>query len=348
MVRNMKIRYVALRGGHHTSKICANSIGAEHINIWAPLRNIVFIFTFRTQLAMAVFFCILQLFLTKKHNGAVYLTEGIVPVIFPMFMRFFKNEKNIIIMRGNDTSFQSGTRHCMPLYRLLYNQLDGIVAISELIAEDAKKYVSCPIQVSHTPLWRNYSELSTNIPDFNEQNFIFIGEYRPHKGVDIIAKVMKKILPITKSKIYMVGSGIKENLEKEGLLDPRFICVGETNPIGYIKKAQFHIHPARYEAGPGTTTECMAAGLLSFVSFMTGNKDLVRQVSEELILKTLNPTEISEHILTFLKNKSINELKQLSYKAKEIAKENDSENGAKKFKTAFYKVIDEINARPAQ
>jgi glycosyltransferase involved in cell wall biosynthesis len=340
----MKVRYISLRGGHPTSQLSAKAVNAESITIKTTKENFKFIITFRTQLLFAIISMFFKALFTKKQNETAYLCEGIPNVIFPLFMRMFKHEKNYIIIRANDESFD--LRHksvsAKRFYKALYKHINGIVAISTLVADDARKHVHCPIKISHTFLWRDYAAFKKIQPDFRQKNFIFIGEYRAHKGVDILAKAMKRVLAETHSKMYLVGPGIEEGLEKEGLLDERFICVGYKTPADYFNRVQFNAHTARYEAGGAAIIECMAAGIIPFVSEFTGNKDLVKQVSSGLVLRSMEPDKISSQILSFLNSHSIKELEILSKKAKIVAFKNDMKHGTDNFKKAFAGIIKEV------
>ena len=334
----MKIRYVSFRGGHPTSQAIAKSLGAEFVTIKTTKKNLKLIFTFRTQLLFAILHMFFKTCLIKRIDGAIYLCEGIPNIIFPLLMRKIKNEKNKIIMRANDESFAptNKTNSAKKFYGYLYKNINGVIAISTLVANDARKYVKCPIKISHTFLWRDYSELSKICPDFNKKNFVFVGEYRPHKGIDILAKVMKKVLDSTKSRIFFVGDGIKEGLTKKDLGDNLFEYVGHQNPTEYFKKSQFYVQTARYEAGGASIIEAMAAGLIPFVNEKTGNKDLVKEVDEQLILKQGNE---AEQIINFLKKQDVEKLKMLSKKSKLIAHKNDLKHGTDNFKKAFYSII---------
>lgn len=339
-MKNNKFLYVYYLG-HPTSNLCAKSIGCKFIKLKGTHKNGIFQ---ALQFPISSFMAILKF---KKSNGRIYFGEGITAVYFPLFMRVFKREKNKIIVRANDDSFDIERKSFFKkkYYFFLYKQIDGLIPISELVMKDAKKYLSVPMKISHTFLWRGYSHFEKSKTSL-ENNVCFVGHYRPHKNIDKLAKIFS----ILKEKhnfagsFFLLGSNIKQNLSKKNLLKNYFVCPGVKEPSEFFAKSRYYIHLADYEAGGTSVIEAMASGLIPIVNNKVGNNDLVKQLDEQLIIKDDNPEKMAYEINNLFNHIEKNKLAiKYSKLAKKIAKENDLKKGTENFKKAFEYVTKKIN-----
>lgn len=334
----MKIRFVRF-WGHPATKLCARKLKAEDVHIKAPI-----------GVKFGSFWGIINSFLKAplaKKEKCTYLCESLPSITFPLLMRWIKGEENYIIIRANDLSFNMDDKSKLMqiFYNFFHSRLDGVIAVSSLVAEDARKHVNCPVEISHTFLWRGIKAFRDASPNFKDRNFVFVGGrwYREYKGIDILARTFKLLKEgFPSSRLYLVGGGIEQYLRKLRLDDPSFVYTGYTDPIDYFKKSLFYLHLARYEPSPAALTEAMASGLIPFVTSKVGNKDLVVQVDPNLVIDSQDPEVIATKIKEYLSTVSVEDLKRMSKRCREIASRYDIEHGTESFKRAFYNILEKI------
>ncbi len=334
-----KIRFVFKRGHPNWRTVC-RALGAEFIQIKDPNNNPILQRCFHyLELPITITSSFFQSFLLKKTNGTIYLTTGIQPVFLPLFMRKFKKENNKIIVIANDASFylQNKNKLLRPLYKKLFTEIDGVIAISPMIKNMAQQYVKRVAYIMD-PLWRGHKYFSHTMPDFTTNNLIHVGDFFTIKGTDLTAKVAKRITKALHSKCYFLGRRIKENLEKRGIRDPAFVFPGYQDPLTYFPKVKFYIQIARLEAGGTAVLEAMAAGIVPFVNERVGHSNIVAKIDKDLIVSS-NPEVAAQQIIKFVKKTPERKIKQLSQKCRNITRRNDPPYIIEDFKKALKDII---------
>ena len=347
MKDRLPIKYVYFYGGHPNSHKIAEHLGAVKDEIPSTKRNLViFGKTLPTQWLYSVWTSLWKAITTKRKNGLIYFCEGTGPILFPILMRKLKHEENIIISRINDEAFNFSEKSKLSrkYHNFLFRHLNGVIGCTSMVADDGKKIVKCPVYYAIYTTWRDYSYFAHVKPDFKHKNFAFVGEYREHKGIDILAESMKLLKKKGISvKTYLIGDKIRENLEQRNLSDSSFIYTGKSDPRDYFPKCAFYIHTARYEAGPTTVMEAMAAGLIPFVSMKTGVRDIVRRINPSLVIDSLDPKIISEHIAKFIKTKSESDLLEISKKCKAYVRKNNLKACVNDYEEKFKLILKKNN-----
>jgi glycosyltransferase involved in cell wall biosynthesis len=279
----------------------------------------------------------------------IYFTDSAMSNFVPIFKRWL-GEKNIIIYRGGDGIF--GEKSDAYLYTknkfkkkiLLYilKNIDGVITESEMSRNDAKQWVDCPIELGVSYI-EDIKSLSKIKPRLDTKKFLFIGDFRPpydHKGIEILIETFN-LLP-DKYELYIIGKNT-EHL-KNKVKTSNIHVEGRVKDLkDYFKKCTYYIHAAKYETGPITILEAMSAGVIPIISKNCGHKEVVKKVSEKLILNSIEPKKIAEQILR-LDKINIQKLDLYSKKAKKIINfKYSKKNQTKIFKENFYKLIKEIN-----
>jgi len=147
--------------------------------------------------------------------------------------------------------------------------------ISQMIVEDAKKYLGNDISYSILRHYVNNIEQFTFNKNEKKENIILFVIERPNdtgyvKGLDIAIKIFEN-LDKQDIKLYLVGSGT-ENLSFN---NPNIKGLGFCNMQEIYKKAKILIAPARYDAFPLVIAEASLSGVIPIISNNVGMKELL-------------------------------------------------------------------------
>lgn len=284
-----------------------------------------------------------KIFTIPSHKK--YLAESAFALTFPVMKRKLLRENNKIVFRCNSNLFSDepkrylhGNFFVRGYVKFLLRNIDGIIAVSRLVQKDADakcvRHLEKRIQSHIVYSFVEPDKWKSVKPALSTNNFLHIGYLRHHKGVDILLKAFE-ILEKRHSSIKLYLAGISEDdLRRYGIRKAKCaIPLGFTSNLKEcIEKCAFYIATPRYEPGPTASLEAMAAGLIPIVNHMTGHKDHAEQLSEQLIINSLQPEEIAERIESImkLKNRSM-----LSKKSRKIASKYSKETQIKAFKKAF-------------
>lgn len=282
----------------------------------------------------------------KKIKGQdIYFFEGLSCTgVLP----YIKNKDNLIIARGNGQEIFFMEKN--PIWKYVYKKvinidknLDYMIAASNMIKNDFKKYFNFKIEVAECFMDKDYNALKRIEPYFNSKNFIFIGNNPFLKGLDVMLDVfvdMKKRSILKENiKFYLIGT-VDEFLEKKGYTDKilekyNIIKIGFTQNIEkYLEKSLFQFHLARYEPNAVAVMEGMASGHIPIVSFKTGNKDFISKIDKNLIIHSFDKEKIINKVFEIV-NYDENKIKELSQKFKEESYIYSKEEGLKRWKEVW-------------
>jgi len=323
-------------------------IGSGH---WAPIKfaesisSDIYIVRYEHHNTLLKYLSVLKAFFFsfKMPKYDIYLIDGDISLFIAVVKKIFLREKCKIIVRVNNALFSRYglSRYKIVLAKFLTRRIDGVISVSPLIDEDVKKS-GIPSRIVYSFL-KDTSFFKIK-PDFENENILGIGTtVNMRTGTDILVDAFKlaKQKDENIGKLFVLGHKfvIKNLIEKNENEDIEF--TGYRNPKDYMKKCSVFVHPARFEPGPNTVIEAMAAGLVPIVSNKTGHKYIVEKIDRKLVVNSLNPADYAYTILYLLKDKK--ELEKLSTKCKDIAKEYTKEKQTEKFRTAFFDLLREIS-----
>ncbi|MHA1679119.1 MAG: glycosyltransferase family 4 protein [Promethearchaeota archaeon] len=315
---------------HWSAKLCAKQVCNDFYFVKTP--------NFKNKtinLILSYFKSFYYCFKVPKHD--IYLVNGSAGLFLGVLKKRLRRENCKLILRVNDSMFSNYELNYFKQWflRKLYSNLDGAIAISEMIKKDINlKVPNLPVEIFHTRLIDK--SLYKNAPDFDSRNILCLGT-APHlrKGTDIQIKVHKRF---SSKKMFILGNLDYIKKIHNQPTNKNIIFTGIANPKKYFSKTLFLLHPARFDAGGTSVLEAMAAGLIPIVSHMTGNKDIVRKVDPSLIINDFLVKSYAEK-LSELMNKSDEELKELSNKCITISKEYYGLKSIAKFKNKFWRVV---------
>jgi glycosyltransferase involved in cell wall biosynthesis len=172
----------------------------------------------------------------------------------------------------------------------LLSQVNGVIAVSNMLKNDLKNYVKCSIKVVYP-----YADVNRFLKvksDLNSFNIVFAGVLEFYKGVDLLLNAFKKVKERFKeAKLFMLGEGpLREWILKQRIKD--VYTPGYTSkPEEYFRKSCIYVHSARYEAFGIAVIEAMCSGLIPIVTIKSGVKEIVEKVSKDLIVE---PNDLAE------------------------------------------------------
>jgi len=216
----------------------------------------------------------------------------------------------------------------------LLSQVDGVIAVSNMLKKDLESYVKCLIKVVYP--YANVNRFLKFKSDLNSFNIVFAGVLDFYKGVDLLLNSFKKVKERFKeSKLFILGDGPLKNWVLKQKVKDAYAPGYTSKPEEYFKKSCIYVHPARYEAYGVAVIEAMCSGLIPIVTTKSGVKEVVENVSKELIVE---PNRLSDKIIEVL-SLSIEEKEDLSKKAREEAGKYTKNQSVKKFIKAFNELI---------
>lgn len=274
---------------------------------------------------------------------SVYLGEDISPFRPDTLRSAFTDSINIKVIANSPflllkkENFKRKVNY--KIKKNLAKYIDGAIAVSQLVKEEAEKIMDAPIKVAHPPIKdENFTRLAEINSDLSGFNIISIGGATWRKGMDILVKGFKKIREkIPKSRLYLLGEGHPRKWNKiKGVNVPGW--VDDLTP--YLEKADLYVHAARADPFPVSTLEALRAGLPIMVSERTGTKEVAEKL-DDMFVRRVDSNDIADGISNYFSLEE-NEKRKLSSRARELS-QNFSEKKCKEvFKRQFNSLLQEI------
>lgn len=183
-------------------------------------------------------------------------------------------------------SFQG--RIFMGLERRLGPKTDGLIFESTYSSELYHQKVGpfpCDMRVIHNGL--RPDEFYDLVLDVDASDFVFVGELRTLKGVDILLEALSRIAKDRPVKALLAGSGPDEKtfkaLARKLGLSELVTFAGPTPARTAFARGQCLVVPSRAESLPYIVLECAAAGLPFIATDVGGISEIVADSEVELI-----------------------------------------------------------------
>ncbi len=166
------------------------------------------------------------------------------------------------------------------LERKVLTKADEIIAVSEMVKRDVKKYYGRESVVHEnaiSDLFRGY-ETTGNVSQ--KENLLMVGSFVKRKGCHLIPEILERFDGEKSPKLIHLGnisdkdlfSEVKRELKAKGL-EKNFKALGtvdRTELCDFYKKARLLIHPAVYDPFPKAPMESLTMGTPVLVSETTG------------------------------------------------------------------------------
>lgn len=236
-----------------------------------------------------------------------------------------------------DTSFW-GERHNlrrMLFYRLYLRWVDGFIAVSEKIRNDAKRYTRAPVVVVRPFIANKISVVRKKL----NRSVLFIGNATEEKGFRHAIEALKRL---PQFDLYLVGTCDKK-IDMAVVANYKNIHVEGAVPSlkKYFASCTYYLHPADFDPSPVTVWEAMYAGLIPIISKNVGQSELFDEKLRMLLLEDTRPETIAAK-LAELDKLPFKEKKALMRACSCLASKYTKEKNVPKFKTTFIKLLKAI------
>lgn len=220
----------------------------------------------------------------------------------------------------------------------LIKKIDGAICTSELTANFFREFnKNSPLVITPGFVFKETEKrLKKARPDLESKNLLFIGHGPDYyvKGIDIMIESFKEVKKkIPEAKLFILG---RWKIRKEWVTEGVHF-EGEQDIVKYINKSSLSLHLGRGESFGINIAETLLTGLPTLVSTLTGGKDILKKIDEDLI-SPLNKSIISKRIEDYLTS-SLKKKKSLSKKASKIGKEYNEKEMLENFSSEFEKLL---------
>jgi glycosyltransferase involved in cell wall biosynthesis len=301
------------------------------------------------------------LFFPERENYSVFFTESIrEPVLVMKLLRLINSRQILVPLMDNETLFfyhhNRYSKIVKWMIRKYLQKSDAIICVGDFQTQLAVQIVgeadSGKIRTVNNWVSREKShDFSEILPDLDSNRILFIGDVSAdfrawYKGVDLIIGAFSIAASKNRAIILeMVGINEEKYLEKYITnLPPETknrIRVNNRQPVlPFLKTAALYLHCARGEAWGISIMEALVSGVPVICSDLTGAKEIVTKVSNDLIVP-INPETIAEKIVWYF-NLSADEKLKLSEKGRRVMEDYTEEKSLERFKNAYSSILNEF------
>ena len=175
-----------------------------------------------------------------------------------------------------------------------------------VVSKDAFDYYKkLGLNVYHIPNSINIQSLTTKSDRRYEKQIIFAGRLSQEKGIDVLCELIE-LLP-SDINLIILGSGPKENLIKN-IKKPNINYLGylpKNETISLIRGSDILIQPSLIEGISSTILEAMACKTSVITTNVGGNKEIIENNQNGILIEPNNPQKLLEEILNLFSNPEV-------------------------------------------
>jgi len=204
-----------------------------------------------------------------------------------------------------------------PLELKLIRASDIVTTVSSSVAKELEEYNLNPkdVVIAGNGVDEKFFFHKQRSIENNSKYIMFVGRIDREKGIFDLVK-SAKIICNNRSDVFftIAGSGrdlkkLRAVTKKEGI-DNRFILLGQVKKDHLVKlyqNASIFVLPSYHEGLPGVLLEAMSCGLPIVATNVRGNRDLIIDGENGIIVPPRDPIKLSEAISAFLDDKNLGE-----------------------------------------
>lgn len=192
-----------------------------------------------------------------------------------------------------------------------------ITTVTESVAKELNKYYtnSMNIVVTGNGVDENFFTTKDYKSNDIQKNILFVGRIDREKGLFDLIECAKYIFNI-RSDIHfnLAGNGrdLKKLLRKikKAKIQDKFIFLGQVEKKHLVKiyqNASIFVLPSYHEGLPGVILEAMSCGLPIIATDVRGNRDIIFQGENGIIVPPRDPKKLAEAITKLLEDKNLSE-----------------------------------------
>jgi len=208
------------------------------------------------------------------------------------------------------------------ILRLALRNADAVIALTEDMKNEIRKI--CRRDIYVLPNGIDLERFEGLLKDemraklqvkTDERLVIFVGRFRPEKGVEYLIKAMEIISQKDRSiRLVLVGEGpeeknlksLTEQLKLKGCVEFVGQIPNERVPE-YMVASDVFVLPSLSEGFPIVILEAMASGLPIVATKVTGLPEIVKDGENGLLVEPRNPQQIAEKVLLLFEDNELRE-----------------------------------------
>ena len=158
----------------------------------------------------------------------------------------------------------------------------------------------------------------------NEKLILYTGRLSAEKGVDVLIAAYAALDGSLPTKLYILGDGpeaarLTHLISHYHLEDRVLIQPAVEDVTGYLFSADIFVMPSHFEGLSNSVLEAMACGMPVIATRVTGNKELVTDGINGLLVEPRNTAQLTEALSYLIKNPDKGS--ELGRRAHELVKE---------------------------
>jgi len=224
---------------------------------------------------------------------------------------------------------------------------DIVTTVSKSVAQELKQYRLNldEVAIIYNGVDEKFYSPKQNESVNNKKYIMYAGRIDREKGLfDLVES--GKFICNERSDVFFIVAGngrdfnkLKRKTRKAGLQD-RFIFLGQVDKDQMVKlyqNATLFVLPSYHEGLPGVLLEAMSCGLPVIVTDVRGNRDLVSNGENGVIVPSRAPKKMAEAISILLKDKKLR--KKLGKNARKTIEENYTWNAVSNRILGYYELL---------
>ena len=356
--RDARIAFVHGRPGPHpTHTALANAINAEFVFVDRILRYHDLEDTGKVRRYAS--WLLNSLFFRHVRKYDLILSEGMhVPPTIMKKLRILRSDQKIAAVLGDECLFfmRSGLYppKTMKLLSYTLRQYDALLCMSDFQTELAndvlERYDAKPKVITAHEIISGDRPMPTGNENGNRDGhkLIFVahgpsGWRGFYKGIETLLASFKLVsLKYPDANLTVIGDWdedyVNDLLVKTDNLESKIEFVGRQKDLpAFFASSDLCVHVTNGDAFPIATLEAIRAGLPTIVSNLTGTKEVVQKVDENLVVP-MDPEVVSSRIDWYF-SLSSDERKRLSDRGRSVMLDYSEEKGIQEFREAIDTVL---------
>jgi len=300
-------------------------------------------------LGIAIFW--LKILLTiRKVNPDLVHAQGTGMGFTGFLAKMLFKKPYLVWRRGTDVRL---TRlFSRSLSKLVLKKADAVIALTEDMKREIQTILNREVFVIPNGIdFERFHNLSRDEMRYelqaraDERLVVFVGRFRPEKGVRYLIKAMEIISRKSRYiRLILVGEGpeeedLKRLVEQLNLRD----CINFLGQVPnekvpqYMAASDVFVLPSLAEGFPNVILEAMASGLAIVASKVSGLPEIVEDGGNGFLVESMNPEQIAEKVLLLLGDDELRE--RISKSNREKAKGYSWESVIERLEKVYYKAI---------
>ncbi len=190
------------------------------------------------------------------------------------------------------------------------NALKWADAITVISKEAFDHYTNLGYNVFQVPNAIDISSLETNVDKRYSKQIIFAGRLSHEKGIDSLISISQKLT--NDIHLIILGAGPEEEKINDLVKNHKnihfFGYQNKNQTISLIRGSDILIHPSLYEGISSTILESMACKTAIIASDVGGNRELIENNQNGIIIESHNIDSFVEQIINLFDNEQLRQL----------------------------------------